>query len=122
MDAEDRPAAALVGHRDIDQLVEAAGPEQRRIDQIRSVRGAYDHDGLQLFQAVHLRQNRVDDAFGDVGNAQDAAAGGDEAVALVDEDAGGRVLAGPGAKERNVRHTFATPFRHEVTARRTAGE
>src|SRR3546814_249689 len=109
-----RPAAARVGHRDIDQLVEAAGPEQRRIDQIRSVRGAYDHDGLQLFQAVHLRQNRVDDAFGDVGFAQAAAAGGDEAVERVDEDDGGRELAGPGEQAGDMLLAFAIPFRQEV--------
>src|SRR3546814_2297872 len=54
MDAEDRPAAALVGHRDIDQLVEAAGPEQRRIDQIRSVRGRSEEHTSELQSLMRI--------------------------------------------------------------------
>ena len=64
LDAEDAATAGLVRHADIDEFVESAGTQQRRIDQVGAV-GRADHDDrLQLLQPVHLGQDRVDDTLG----------------------------------------------------------
>ena len=74
VDGEDAPAAGGVGHADIDQLVEAAGAKQRRVDQVRPV-GRADHDDvLQLLEPVHLGQDGVDHPLGDLRLAEAAAA------------------------------------------------
>ena len=107
-----RPAASGTG--DVDQFVEAAGPEQRRIDQVRPVGGADHHDRLQLLEPVHLGEDGVDHALGDLRLAEAAAARGDEAVELVDEDHGRRDLAGAGEQAGDLLLALAIPFGEQV--------
>ena len=89
-----RPASSGTG--DVDQLVEPAGPQQSRIDQVRPVGGADHHHRLQFLEPVHLGEDGVDDALGHLRLAEAAAARGHQAVELVDEDHGRRDLAGAG--------------------------
>ena len=56
VDREDPPPPGGVGRADIDQLVEPAGAEQRRVDQIGPVGRADQHDIVQLLEPVHLGQ------------------------------------------------------------------
>ena len=103
-----------VRHADVDQLVEAAGAEQRGVDQGRAV-GRADHDDiLQFFEPVHLGQDRVDHPLGDLRLAETAAARRDEAVELVDEDDGRRHLTGPVEQAGNLLLAFAIPFAEQV--------
>src|SRR5690606_29965700 len=89
---EDVQPAGLVGRADIDQLVEPAGPEKRRIDQPGAV-GRADHDDrVELLHAVHLGQDGVDHPGGDLRLVGLAAARRNQAVDLVDEDDAGRDL------------------------------
>ena len=108
--AEDAPPPGLVGHADIDQLVEPPGPEQRRIDQIRPVGRADHHDRLKLLEPVHLGEDGVDHALGHLRLADAAAARGHQAVELVDEDDAGRHL--PRAREQpgDLLLALAIPF------------
>ena len=116
VDAENVPPPGLVGHRHVDQFVEAAGAEQGRIDQIRPV-GRADHDHrLQFLEPVHLGEDGVDHALGDLRLAEAAAARGDEAVELVDEDHGRRDLAGAGEQAGDLLLALAIPFGEEVRA------
>ena len=103
-----------VGHRHVDQLVEAAGPEQGRIDQVRPV-GRADHDHrLQFLEPVHLGEDGVDHPLGHLRLAEAAAARGDEAVELVDEDHRRRDLAGAGEQAGDLLLALAIPFGEEV--------
>ena len=45
----------LVGTAHADFAVDAAGPQNRRVDQIRPIGGDDDHDVLKRFQPVHFR-------------------------------------------------------------------
>ena len=103
-----RPARSGTG--DVDQLVEAAGAQQGRIDQIGPV-GRADHDHrLQLLEPVHLGEDGVDDPLGHLRLAHAAAAGGHQAVELVDEDHGRRDLAGAGEQAGDLLLALAIPF------------
>lgn len=84
---EDVDAALVVGQRDVDELVETAGPHHRRVEDVGPV-GRADHEDVLLgADAVNLGQDLVDDAVAHVG----AAARGGAAllcdrVHLVEED------------------------------------
>ena len=52
--AEDRPAGGQVGERYLDLDVEAAGPQQGRIEDVRPVRRRQDDHAAQLLDAVQL--------------------------------------------------------------------
>src|SRR6185312_6706602 len=74
-----------------------------------------DHDDiLQLFEPVHLGENRVDDPLGDLRLAEAAAARRYKAVELVDEDDRRRDLAGAVEQARNLLLAFAIPFAQEI--------
>jgi predicted transcriptional regulator len=93
---EDRGAAALVGRVHGDGAVEAAGPQQRGVEDIGPVGGGQDDDTLGAGEAVHLRQDLVEGLLALVvaAEAPGAAAGTADGVDLVDEDDRGRDLAG----------------------------
>ena len=116
VDLEDVFAAGLVRCADIDQFVETAGPQQCRIDQRRPVGGADQNHGLQLFHAVHFGQDRIDDAGRDLrfANTSSGAAGGNEAVNLVDKDHAGRHLPRTGEQARDLLLALTVPFRKQV--------
>ena len=46
----------MIGHGDVDELVEAAGAHEGGVDDVRPVRGADDEHVLLGAHAVHLRQ------------------------------------------------------------------
>ena len=93
MHAQDLLAPGQVGRRDQHLAVEAAGPQERRVEVLEPVRGAH-HDHLRrLVEAVELDEQLVQ---GLVVLAVEAAAlaRGADGVELVDEDDRGRVPAG----------------------------
>src|SRR5262249_35560136 len=93
VDPEDRLAAAHVGARDRDAPVEAAGAQDRRIEDVRAVRGRDDDDALVRLEAVHLDEELVQRLLAlVVAAAQARAAAAPEGVDLVDEEDAGGVL------------------------------
>ena len=95
VDGEDRLAAQQVGPVDGDLPVEAAGPQQRRVEDVGPVRRG-DHDDAALdVEAVHLDQHLVERLLALVVAAAHAgAAVPADGVDLVDEDDRRRVLLG----------------------------
>ena len=97
MDLEDLPAAVLVGRLHRDAAVEAARPQQGRVEDLRPVGGADDDDRLVGVEPVHLGQDLVERLLalvvgaGDAGRPLPRAADG---VELVDEDDRRRRLLG----------------------------
>src|SRR5207247_9958319 len=55
VDFVDVAGGRLVGTAHADFAVNAAGPEYRRVDQVRPIGGDDDHDVLEGFQPVHFR-------------------------------------------------------------------
>ncbi len=88
---EDVAGGRAIGPVDLDLHVEAAGPQDRGIDQVRPVGGADDHDVAEPFNAVdlgeELRDDRRLDVRGDAGPARP-----EERVHLVEEDHHGHVV------------------------------
>ena len=83
---------------DLDLDVQAAGPQDRRVDHVLAVGGADHDDVLQALDTVDLRQQLRHDRGLDIG-ADAGAAGAEDRVHLVEEHdhrgAFGRLLAGP---------------------------
>ena len=95
MHLEDLLAADDVGVRHHDLAVEAAGPQQRRIEHIGPVGRGDQDDALVRLEAVHLDQQLVQRLLALVVAAAEAgAAMAADRVDLVDEDDAGRVLLG----------------------------
>ena len=93
VDLQDLLAAAQVGPVDDDAAVEAAGPEQRRVEDVRPVRRGDEDDALVGVEAVHLDEQGVQRLLALVVAAAEArAAVPADGVDLVDEDDAGRVL------------------------------
>ena len=84
---QDGGAAATVGPVDDDAPVEAAGPEQGRIEDIGPVRGGDHHHGLALVEAVHLDEKLVEGLLPLVVAATETGAAlATDGIELVDED------------------------------------
>ena len=82
-----------VGHHDL--AVEAAGPQQRRVEHVGPVGGGDQDDAFIRLEAVHLHQELVERLLAFVITAAQAgAAMASDRVDLVDEDDAGRVLLG----------------------------
>mmetsp|Transcript_7662 Transcript_7662/g.16937 ORF Transcript_7662/g.16937 Transcript_7662/m.16937 type:complete len:557 (+) Transcript_7662:788-2458(+) len=80
-------ARALVGQRDVDELVEPAGAQHRRVDNVGPVGGADDEDGLLGAHAIHLGEDLVDDAVSrTAGVAARRAARARDRVELVEKE------------------------------------
>ena len=89
---EDPLAAAHVGGIDHDLPVEAARPEQRRIEHVGPVGGRDEDDAVVRLEAVHLDQELVQRLLPlVVPAAEPGAAVPADRVDLVDEDDAGRV-------------------------------
>ena len=59
VDVEDRAPARDVGQADVDLAREAAGPQERLVEDIQAVRGGDDDDLLGAVEAVHLDEQLV---------------------------------------------------------------
>ena len=93
MDGEDALAALHVGTVDDDAAIEAAGTEQRRIEDVGTVRRGDEDDAFVRLEAVHLDEQLVQRLLALVVAAAEAgAAMTADRVDLVDEDDAGRVL------------------------------
>src|SRR5215470_12177002 len=91
--AEDALATLHVGTRHDDAPVEAARPEERRIEHVGAVGGGDQDDALVGLEAVHLDQQLVERLLALVVTAAEpGAAVAPDRVDLVDEDDAGRVL------------------------------
>ena len=87
VDLEDRPALRELGQRHDDLAVEAAGAQQRRVEDVGPVGGGHDDDALGRLEAVHLRQHLVERLLALVVAAAEAGAAlAADRVDLVDED------------------------------------
>ena len=95
VDREDLAAAATVGPVDDDLPVEAAGAQQRRVEDVRPVGRGDQDDVLVDREAVHLDEQLVQRLLALVVAAADAgAAMATDRVELVDEDDARRGLLG----------------------------
>ena len=95
VDLEDLLAALAVGAVDDDLAVEAAGPQQRRVEDVGAVGGGDQDDVVFHLEAVHLDQELVQRLLALVVTAAHAgAAVAADGVDLVHEDDAGRVLFG----------------------------
>ena len=97
VDLEDLAAPVLVGRRHGHAAVEAAGPQQRAVEDLRAVGGAEDDHRDVGLEAVHLGQDLVERLLALVVAAAEAHAAGARApdgVELVDEDDRRRGLLG----------------------------
>ena len=86
MDAENLLAALHVGRADGHLPVEAAGTQQRRIENVRPIRRGDDDDALVGGKAVHLDQKLIQRLFALFVAERVAAAAPSDRVELVDED------------------------------------
>src|ERR1700716_1585224 len=86
VDLEDRAAAADVGSIERHVTVETAGPQQRRVKDVRSVGGRdHDHVGVGL-EAVHLDEQLVEGLLAlVVATAEAGATLAPDGVDLIDE-------------------------------------
>ena len=82
---EDVAGGGTIWAVDLDLHVEAARPQDGRIDEIRPVRGADDDDIAQALDTIDLRQELRDDRVLDV-RRDAAAARPEQRVHLVEED------------------------------------
>ena len=95
VDLEDLLAALAVGAVDDDLAVEAARPQQRRVEDVGPVGGGDQDDVVFHLEAVHLDQQLVQRLLALVVTAAHAgAAVAADGVDLVHEDDAGRVLFG----------------------------
>src|SRR6266536_2521893 len=93
VDLEDPEAAVKVGPRHDDPAVEAAGPEERRVEHVGAVGGGDEDDALVRLEPVHLDEELVQRLLALVVAAAEASAAvATDGVDLVDEDDAGRVL------------------------------
>src|SRR6266849_8481566 len=90
VDLQDAFPALHVGPRHDDPAVEAAGPEERRVEDVGPVGGRDQDDALVGLEAVHLDQQLVEGLLAlVVAAAQAGAAVAADGVDLVDEDDAG---------------------------------
>mmetsp|Transcript_5471 Transcript_5471/g.9487 ORF Transcript_5471/g.9487 Transcript_5471/m.9487 type:complete len:583 (+) Transcript_5471:685-2433(+) len=89
---EDVEAGALVGERDVDQLVQATRAHDRRVDDVWPVRRTNDEHVLLGADTVHLGKNLVDDTVASAASIARAAASsaGDRVELIEEQHAGGR--------------------------------
>ena len=92
---QDLLAADEVGVRDHDLAIEAAGPQQRRVEHVGPVGRRNDDNAFVLLEAVHLDEQLIERLLALVVAAAEArAAMPADRVDFIDEDDAGRVLLG----------------------------
>ncbi len=115
---QDAEPAVDVGAVDHDAAVEAAGPQQRRVEHVGPVGGGDQDDALVGLEAVHLDQQLVERLLALVVAAAEAgAAVAADGVDLVDEDDAGRVLLALLEQVAHARGADADEHLDEVGAR-----
>ncbi len=92
VDAQDRLAPRHVGRRDVDLTIEAAGPQERRIEVLQAVGGAHHDHVLAAAEPVELDEELIQRLV--VLAVEAAATLRPDGVELVDEDDRRSVLAG----------------------------
>ena len=118
VDLEDLRAALAVGAVDDDLAVEAAGAQQRRVEDVGAVGGGDEDDVVLHLEAVHLDQQLVERLLALVVTAAQAgAAMAADGVDLVHEDDAGRVLLGLLEQVTHARGADADEHLDEVRAR-----
>ena len=118
MDAQNFFAPSHVRPRHHDAAVEAARPQQRRIEHVRPVgRGDQDHAFIR-FETVHFDEQRVQRLFALVVPAAEAcAAVAPDRVNFVDEDDAGRILLALLEKIANAARADAHEHLDEIRTR-----
>ena len=98
--------------------VEAPGPEQRGVEDLRPVRGGQDHDALLGVEAVELREQLIQGLLPLVVAAHDRADAARlaQGIQLVDEDDARGLLLGLGEEVAHARGPHADEHLHEVRA------
>ena len=87
VDGQDIGAALAVWRVDHDGPIETPGPQQRRIEDVRTVRGGEDDHAFCAGEPVHLRQDLVQGLLALIVAAERVrAARAPDGVDLVDED------------------------------------
>src|SRR4029079_13882841 len=95
VDLEDLGPALHVGAVEDDLAVEAAGPQERRVEDVRAVGGGDDDHVRVRIEAVHLDQDLVEGLLALVVAATEAGAAlAADRVDLVDEDDARRLALG----------------------------
>ena len=114
---EDLRAALAVGAVDHDLAVEAAGAQQRRVEDVRPVGGGDEDDVVLHLEAVHLDEQLVERLLAlVVAAAQAGAAVAADGVDLVHEDDAGGVLLGLLEQVAHARGAHAHEHLDEVGA------
>ena len=117
VDAEDCQAALVGGAIDRDVAVEAARPQQGRIEHVGPVRGGHDDHGLGLREAVHLAEDLVERLLAFVvSSAHAGAAMPADGVDLVDEEDAGRAFLGGGEQIADAAGAHADEHLDELRA------
>ena len=117
VDLEDLLAPLDVGPGHHHLAVEAAGPQQRRVEHVRPVGGGDQDHALVGLEAVHLDQELVQGLLALVVAAAEArAAVAADGVDLVDEDDAGRVLLALLEEVAHARGAHADEHLDEVRA------
>src|SRR5665647_3582503 len=117
MHVEDGPAPGPVGPVDDDLAVEAAGAQQRGVEDVGAVGGGEEDDVVLHLEAVHLDEQLVEGLLALVVPAAHAgAAVTANGVDLVDEDDAGRVLLGLREQVAHARGADADEHLDEVRA------
>ena len=117
MDLEDLLAALAVGSVDDDLAIEAARPEQRRVEDVGAVGGGDQDDVVLHLEAVHLDEQLVEGLLPLVVTAAHAgAAVAADGVDLVHEDDAGGVLLGLLEEVADARGAHADEHLDEVGA------
>ena len=117
VDLEDLQAALHVGPVEDDLAVEAAGSQQRRVEDVGPVRGGHDDDVRVRVEAVHLDQDLVERLLALVVRAAQAGAAlAAHGVDLVDEDDAGAVALGLVEEVAHAAGADAHEHLHELRA------
>ena len=112
---QDRQALVEVGQRDDDLAVEAARPQQGRVEDVGPVGRGHDDDAFGDVETVHFREHLVEGLLAlVVAAAEPGAALAADRVDLVDEDDRGRLLAGGLEEVADTARADADEHLHEV--------
>ena len=118
MDVQDLLPALQVGPIDRHPAVEAARPQQRRVEDLGTVGGGQENDASLSVETVHLRQELVQRLLPLVVASQHRAHAPRlaDGVQLVDEDDAGRLVLGLREQVAYPRRADADEHLHEVRA------
>ena len=114
VDAEDGLASLEIRVADRDLTVEPSRPQQRRIEDVRTVGGGNHHDAAVRLEAVHLDQQLVERLLALFVAERAAAAAAADGVELVDEHDARGMAAGIAEEAADARRAHAGVHLDEV--------